>query len=155
MKSILRGYGIGMDTRQRQIARSQAKSMMVTQGTIRPPRAPVDLVAQSGPRGVLINWRFPQGNVNDIVGWRVYKGDEISLFAAINNPGTTQWFVESTAGTTPPTINIFVSSVNRLGIESSKVGTQAKATAETGAPTMPPTPDSFAASFMNRQRLLR
>jgi hypothetical protein len=80
---------------------------------------------------------------SDIVGWRVYKNDESTLYSDIRDRGTRQCMVETTAGSTPPTTNLFVSSVNAFGIESPKVQTQGKAAIEAGAPAMPGVPPGY------------
>ncbi len=147
MKIILRNYGIGMTSAQRQAARATAKDSTVVRGTGRTPPAPRDLLAQAGPRGVLLNWRPGARPTTDIGGWRIYKDDENSLFAELKDPGTTQHFIEATAGTTPPITNFFVSSFNKLGVESQKVQIQSSALVEAGAPTMPSTPPTYTVPY--------
>lgn len=143
MKCILRNYGKGMNQQQRLTARNQATTMVITQGTSKIPLPPRDVFAQSGPRGVLLNWRPPGGFNTDIAGWRIYKDNESSLFAEIKDPATTQHFVDATAGSTPPVTNFFVSSINKTGVESGKVQIKASAISESSAPTMPSTPPSY------------
>lgn len=143
MKVILRGYGIRMTTEQRQVARAQAADMVRTRGTGRKPLPPQDVFLQSGPRGILVNWRLPSGFNSDVAGFRIYKDDEMSLFAEIRDPATAQHFIEATAGSAPPVANIFVSCINKLGVESATVQAQGAATVEAGAPTMPSTPPSY------------
>lgn len=147
MKVILRGYGIRMTTEQRQAARAQASDMVRTRGTGQKPKPPQDVFVSSGPRGILVNWRPSAGFTGDIAGWRVYKDSEQSLFAEIRDPSTTQHFIESTAGATPPSVNIFVSSINKLNVESGLVQAQGTATIESGAPVMPPTPPTYTTPF--------
>lgn len=139
----MRNYGVGMTPTQRQAARSQAADMVRARGTGQKPQPPRDLFAQSGPRGILFNWRKANGFTDDISGYRIYKDDENTLFAEVHDPRTTQHFIESTAGSTPPVVNLFVSSVNNLGVESAKVQIQASAISEAGAPTMPTTPPTY------------
>lgn len=146
MKCILRGYGINMTIQERQIARTQASDMVIARGTGRVPGAPRDLFVQSGPRGILLNWRPPATNV-DVSGYRVYKDDENSLFAELRDPGATQHFIETTAGASPPTVNLFISSIGKLGTESPKVQIQGTATVEAGAPSMPSTPPTYTNQF--------
>ena len=143
MKVILRGYGVGMTTQQKQNARAQADDITKVRGTARKPGVPRDIFAQSGPRGVLLNWRLPAGLSSDVAGFRIYKDDETKLFAEIKDSSTTQHFIETTAGATPPVTNFFVSSINQLGIESAKVPIQSSATIEAGAPAMPVTPPTY------------
>jgi hypothetical protein len=143
MKAILRNYGIRMTTEQRQVARAQAGDMVRTRGTARVPRPPRDVILQAGPRGVLLSWTLPDDGGQDVRGWRVYKGDESTLYCEIKDRGTRQHFVEATAGTTPPQNNLFVSAFNALGVESAKVQVQGAATSETGAPTMPSSPPDY------------
>jgi len=127
---------------QKPAERIKTAERMKVRGTSRVPGAPRDVFLQSGPRGILVNWRGP-AQADDVTGWRIYKDDERGLFAEIHEPSTTQHFIEATAGTTPPTVNIFVSAINKLGIQSPLIQAQGKATAETGAPTMPTTPPTF------------
>ena len=148
MKVVNRGYGIGMTSNEKFNARIQLASVVSTRGTTKVPKPPRDLFTQPGPRGILLNWRFPDGYSADIAGWRIYKGDENSLFAEIRNPLTTQWFVESTAGSAPPTVMLFVSSFNKVGVESLKMSTSGVASAETGAPATPTTPTAFSVPFI-------
>jgi hypothetical protein len=143
MKCILRGYGIGMSTEERFQARSQASDMTRARGTVRVPVPPRDIFLQPGPRGVLLNWRAGAGFTDDIAGYRIYKDDEQSLFCEIKDPSTTQHFVESSAGSTPPVTNFFVSSINKLGQESPLVQVQSQSKVEAGAPTMPGTPNTY------------
>jgi len=143
MKVILRGYGIRMTTEERQIARAQARDTTLTRGTAQKPQPPRDIIAQSGPRGVLLTWNLPAGFNTDIQRWRVYKDDENTLFADINDRGTRQHFIETSSGSTPPVTNYFVSSLNSLGIESQKVQVQGIASVEAGAPTMPAVPPGY------------
>jgi len=147
MKCILRGYGINMTSQQRQVARSQARDMVIARGTGQKPLAPRDVFVQSGPRGILVNWRFGAGFSADIAGWRLYKDTEDSHFADILDPNTQQHFIEATSGSTPPVTNIFVSAINQLGIESPKVQAQSTAITEAGAPSMPSTPTTFTSGF--------
>src|SRR2546430_801782 len=143
MKVILRGYGIRMTSEQRQVARATARDTILTRGTAQRPQPPRDIVAQSGPRGILVTWNLPSGFNSDIQRWRVYKDDENTLYAEINDRGTRQHFIEATSGATPPTVNVFVSSLNSLGVESQKVQAQGKATVEAAAPAMPSVPPGY------------
>jgi hypothetical protein len=143
MKFPYRGYGIRMNSEERQLAKSQARDIVLTRGTAQKPQPPRDIIVQSGPRGLLVTWNLPAGLTTDIQRWRVYKGDENTLYAEIMDRGTRQHFIESTAGSTPPVTNIFVSSVNSLGIESAKVQAQGQAATEAGAPTMPSVPPGY------------
>lgn len=145
MKAILRGYGVRMTTEERQVARAQAADSTRTRGTAQAPQPPRDIVAQSAPRGIFVTWGLPAGFNLDIQRWRVYKDDENSLFTEINDRGTRQCFIETTAGATPPMVNIFVSSLNALGVESAAVQVQGQAAAEAGAPPMPTPPQGFTA----------
>lgn len=147
MKLISRGYGIGMSTQERQNARAQAADVTRTRGTAQVPQPPRDIICQPGPRGMLVTWNLPAGFNNDIQRWRVYKDDENTLYADINDRGTRQCFVEATSGATPPTVNVFISSVNNLGVESAKVQAQGKASTEAGAPSMPSVPPGYTATI--------
>jgi hypothetical protein len=143
MKVIVRGYGVGMTPQERAVARSNAADAVRNRGTAKKPLPPRDLLAQSGPRGILVNWRKGAGFTSDTTGYRIYKGTEASLFAEIHDANTMQHFIEATAGAAPPVTNIFVSSINKLGVESAKVQVQSVAAVEAGAPIMPSTPPSF------------
>jgi hypothetical protein len=147
MKAILRGYGIRMNTEERQVARSQADDMTRTRGTDRRPNAPRAVFLQSGPRGILVNWQPGAGLKSDIAGYRIYKDDEFSLFAEIHESVTTQHFIDSSAGSTPPVTNIFVSSISKLGKESPLVQAQSVAIVEAAAPPFPGTPGGYGTNF--------
>lgn len=146
MKVILRGYGIRMTSEERQIARAQSRDLTLTRGTAQKPQPPRDIILQSGPRGVLVTWNLPAGFNSDIQRWRVYKGDENTLYAEVNDRGTRQHFIESSAGSTPPVVNVFVSSLNSLGVESRKVQAQGQSATEAGAPTMPSVPPGYTSA---------
>lgn len=113
-----------------------------TRGTVKIPSPPRDIIAQSGPRGVLLTWSNPN-QYSDVTGWRIYKGDENTLYTEIRDRGNRQCFVESTAATISPVSNFFISSVNSLGKESQKVQAQKAALNESGAPAMPGSPPGF------------
>lgn len=146
MKAIVRGYGVRMGTEQRQTARAQAADVTRTRGTAQVPQPPRDIICQNGPRGLLATWNLPTGFNSDIQRWRVYKDSEDTLYADINDRGTRQCFIEATSGSTPPVVNIFVSSVNNLGVESRKVQAQGQAATEAGAPSMPSVPPGYTAT---------
>jgi hypothetical protein len=143
MINIIRNFGVGVSPAQKLQQKSQAIVLTNAQGTSKVPQPPVDLFTQSGPRGILLNWRMPSGFNSDIAGWKVYKDNESTLFSAINNPNTTQVFIESSSGTQPPVTNLFVSSINKMGIESAKVNTKSAAAVEASAPPMPTTPPTY------------
>lgn len=117
---------------QKQKARLQSEDYLRVRGTKQIPDPPRGIFLQSGPQGFLVSWSLP-ANFSDIVGWRIYKDDETSLFQEIRDRGIRQKFVNSTAGATPPVVNIFVSSVNALGVESAKIQAQGSASADAAA----------------------
>lgn len=129
--------------------RQQTLDFVRNRGTAKLPSAPRDIVAQSGPRGVLVTWGLPQVYF-DIVGYRVYKGDENTIYTEIRDRGNRQCFVESTAGSTPTVTNIFISALSQMGKESQKVQVQQKATSEAGAPAMPGSPPGYTSYSSNR-----
>lgn len=129
--------------REQQAAeRVRTADFLRVRGTSKPPALPTDLQTQAGPRGILLTWKLPD-KYQDIIGWRVYKDDENTLFQDIRDRGTRQAFIPTDAGASPPVVNLFVSSVNALGIESNKVQSQGKAAVEPGAPTMPTVPPGY------------
>lgn len=139
------GQGVPIDMNQQK----QATMDFVRQrGTARKPQAPRDLIAQPGPRGVLLTWNLPV-QFFDIVGWRIYKSDENTLYTETRDRGNRQCFVESTAATTSPVTNFFVSSINQLGVESVKIQTQKAALNESGAPSMPGSPPGYTSYSSN------
>lgn len=143
MKVPLRNYGIRMTQQERQTARAQAADMVRTRGSSRPPGLPRDVFCQAASRGFLVTWKLPEAPSGDIQRWRIYKNDENTLYAEVNDRGTRQCFVESTAGSTPPVTNVFVTSVNSLGVESAKVQAQGVASTEAGAPAIPTVPPGY------------
>ena len=143
MKAILRDYGRHQNQQQRYVARSTARDLTLTRGTSRKPYPPRGVMCQSAPRGLLVTWNLPAGFNNDIQRWRVYKNDENTLYQEIADRGTRQCFVETTAGSSPPVTNVFVSSINNLGVESAKTPAQGAALTEAGAPAMPNPPPEY------------
>jgi hypothetical protein len=132
-----------MTAEERYVARSQAADLTRIRGTTRIPQPPRDIIVQAAPRGILLTWNYPT-DYSDIQRWRVYKDSETALFAEIKDRGTRQCFVPTTAGASPPTVNLFVSSMSIAGIESSVVQVQGKAIAEAGAPTLPAAPPEYS-----------
>jgi hypothetical protein len=112
-------------------------------GVDRIPLPPRDVTVQSAPRGILVSWKTPANRIGEIVGWRIFKDNESTLYAEIRDSRTRQHFIETTAGTTPPVVNIFVASINQLGTQSVQVAAQGSALAETGAPAMPTVPPGY------------
>lgn len=143
MKVPIRGYGSNQTAQQRQITRAQASDVVRTRGTNQRPQPPRDIILQSSSRGILASWSLPSGFNADIQGWRVYKGDENMLYKEIQDRGTRQCVIESTAGSTPPVTNVFVSSLNAFGIESAKIQAQGKSSTEAGAPPVPGPPPGY------------
>lgn len=123
--------------------RMMATDFIRTRGTEQQPNPPRDLIAQAAPRGILVTWGLPPGDASDISGWRIYSPDESTLVGALGNRGTRTYTVPATSGSTPPSTNIFVSSVNSIGAESAKVLVAGKAATEAGAPSQPTVPPGF------------
>ena len=120
--------------------RQQVTDFVRQRGTEKRPNPPRSIIPQAAPRAVQITWGLPPGDASDIAGWRVYSGTESNLVGKISDRGTRQYLVPATAG---QSINIFVSSVNALGVESTKVQVQASAITEAGAPSLPTVPSGF------------
>lgn len=113
-------------------------------GAIRRPQPPRNLQAQSGSRKVLVTWDAPL--VTDgILGYKIYTANENQLLDTVTDPNVRQYSVPASAGSSPPTINIFVSSFTKRD-ESQKVQVQGAATAESGAPSDPPPPTDSGAT---------
>ena len=129
--------------------RQKALDALRSRGTLKLPQAPRDIIAQSGARGVFLTWGLPQVYF-DIVGWRIYKTDENTLYTEIRDRGNRQCFVEATASATSPVTNFFVSSVNQLGRESQKVQVQKAAANEANAPANPPPPPGYTNYSVDR-----
>lgn len=127
------------------LRRQVATDWIRQRGTSHIPDPPRGLIAQSAPRGVLVTWGLPAGDSSDISGWRVYSPDQLTPIGSVAGRGNRSFTVPATAGATPPTINIFVSSVNQLGNESGKVLVTGKASVEAGAPTQPGPPPGYTA----------
>jgi hypothetical protein len=143
MKVILRSYGIRQTPEEKVVAKATARDLTLTRGTAQKPQTPRDIISQAGPRGLLVTWNLPAGFNSDIQRWRIYKNDENTLYSEVNDRGTRQCFIEATAGTSPPVTNVFVSSVNALGVESQKVQVQGVSAVESGAPSMPSVPPGY------------
>lgn len=121
-----------------------AQAFIRQNGTNTRPQPPRNLQAQSGSRKILTTWDAPIV-ADGIIGYRVYTENEGSLLATINDPSVRQYAVPATAGSSPPTKNIFVSSFSQKG-ESVRVQIQGKASVEAGAPADPSVPPGSAAS---------
>ena len=146
MRYIGQLYGQSKTPGERQLMRAQSTDIVRMRGTAQVPPPPREVTVQSAPRGILINWSEPDPTdpgSRMIAGWRVYKDDEKTLYQEIRDRGTRQKFIETTSGTTPPVVNVFVSSINALGVESNAVQGQGSAVAETGAPSFPSTPPEY------------
>ena len=128
MKAILRGN---------EIDREQGADMTRLRGTSKRPQPPRDVICQTAPQGLLVTWHYPVVN-GDIQRWRVYKNNEITLHAEITDRGTRQCFVPATDSVP---INVFVSSLNAAGVESTKVYRQGTPGASTA--TMPDVPPEY------------
>jgi hypothetical protein len=124
-------------------SRQQAVDLVRLRGAPTPPASPRDVVAQSSARGVFVTWGLPGGDSTGITGWKVYVGDESTLYQVMPSRASRSVSVESTAGTTPTTVNIFVSSINALGLESPKIQVQSKATVEAAAPAAASFPPGY------------
>lgn len=129
--------------------RQKALDVLRTRGTLKLPQAPRDIIAQSGSRGVFLTWGLPQVFF-DIVGWRIYKDNENTLYTEIRDRGNRQCFVEATAAATSPITNFFISSINQLGRESQKVQVQKAASNESAVPAMPPPPPGYTSYSVDR-----
>lgn len=131
---------------ERQTLRAQSTDFVRIRGTSMKPPPPREVQIQSAPRGLYITWSLPDPTdpmTALIAGWRVYKDNESTLYDEIRDRGTRQKFIESTSGSTPPVTNVFVSSINGLGVESVLVHATGSAIAESGAPSMPSTPPGY------------
>lgn len=113
-------------------------------GTTARPQPPRNLQAQSGSRKILVTWDSPIV-ADGIVGYKIYTENEGSLLDTLYDPNVRQYSVPSSAGSSPPTKNIFISSFSKNN-ESVKVQIQGKASVEAGAPTDPTVPPGSAAS---------
>jgi hypothetical protein len=125
------------------LRRQVATDFVRQRGTAKQPNPPRDIIPQSAPRGIYLTWGLPPGDATDIAGWRIYSPDENTLVGQLSDRGTRSFTVPATAGSNPANINIFISAVNSLGVESTKVLTTGKAIAESGAPTQPSVPPGF------------
>lgn len=121
-----------------------AKAFRRQNGNNTRPQPPRNLQAQSGSRKILATWDAPLV-ADGIVGYKVYTDNEGSLLDTLNDPNVRQYSVPASAGASPPTKNIFISSFSKNN-ESVKAQIQGKATAEAGAPTDPSVPAGSAAS---------
>lgn len=131
------------DANEKFLQRNIATDFIRQRGTSQAPDPPRDVIAQSAPRGVFLAWGLPPGDASAIAGWRVYSPDENTLVGSLPDRGTRTFTVPATAGSSPSSINVFVSSINSLGVESGKILVSGKATAEAGAPSQPSAPPGF------------
>ena len=128
------------------LSRSDAKRFIALNGSQSVPPQPRSLVAQSSSRGLLVTWEFAEAGFEDTAGWKVYVDNENSLFTTINDPNVRQILIPASAGSSPPTRNVFIAAVNKSGIQSNPVQVQGNATVEAGAPSVPTPPAGSAAS---------
>lgn len=143
-------FGYSANPVQRQALRQQQTDILRIRGTAQIPPPPREVTVQSAPRGIFLSWSEPDPrdeNARFIAGWRIYKDDDRTLYEEIRDRATRQKFIEATAGSAPPTTNVFVSSINALGKESASVQAQGAAIAETGAPTMPASPAEYTTTY--------
>jgi hypothetical protein len=113
-------------------------------GTTARPQPPRNLQAQSGSRKILVTWDAPIV-ADGIVGYKIYTDNENSLLDTLYDPNVRQYSVPASAGSSPPTKNVFISAFSKNS-ESVKVQIQGKASVEAGAPTDPTVPPASAAS---------
>lgn len=133
------------DANEKWNARQQATDFIRQRGTSKPPDPARDVVTQSAPRGIQVTWGLPAGDSSDIAGWRIYSPDENTLVGTISDRGTRIFTVPSSAGSSPPSTNVYVTAVNMLGAESARTLATGKATVEAGAPAQPAPPPGFTA----------
>lgn len=118
------------------IDRVRAVTQVRAHGTQKIPALPRDVTVQPAQGGALVTWSLPT-RYNDVTGYRIYTDTEKNLSIQIRDRGTRQMFVPLSAGTTPPTNNIFVSVVNGFR-ESARVQRQVKAqSTSVPTPTVP------------------
>jgi hypothetical protein len=128
-----------------------AKAFIRQNGTTSRPQPPRNLQAQSGSRKILTTWDAPIV-ADGIVGYKIYTENENSLLDTLSDPNVRQYSVPASAGSSPPTKNIFISSFSKNN-ESVKVQIQGKASVEAGAPTDPSVPAGSAASGTTGKKL--
>jgi hypothetical protein len=128
-----------------------AQSFVRQNGTTARPQPPRNLQPQSGSRKILVTWDAPIV-ADGIVGYKIYTDNEGSLLDSIYDPNVRQYSVPASAGSSPPTKNVFISSISKNG-ESVKVQIQGKASVEAGAPTDPTVPPGSAASGTTGKKL--
>jgi hypothetical protein len=75
----------------------------------------------------------------DVTGYRIYVGTEKNLAIQVRDRGTRQMFVPLQAGVSPPTNNVFISTVNGFR-EGPKVQVQVAAVANHYVPGVKPMP---------------
>lgn len=143
MRSLYNPPWDATDSEKRTL-RSQAEDLVRLRGVNAVPDPPRDIQVQSGSRKVIVSWSRPVV-FDDIASWRVYKGDEKILYQTIKDAGTRICEVSANAGASPPSTNIFISSVSSSGFESRKVQVQGTALTEGAAPSDPAPPQGFTA----------
>ena len=134
------------DFRERQRQQMLAADLLKTRGSGKRPAAPRSVQVTAGRSSVLVTWYPPDlSQRKDIYGWRVYKGNETTCVASIDDPIVTQCTVPSSAGSsTSPNYTFFVSSVNAAGDESARIPCIGAATAENPSATVTPPTSAVA-----------
>jgi hypothetical protein len=116
--------------------RRRAAEIIRSRGSGQRPFPPRSVTTQPGSRKVLVTFAVDPGNP-DTTKHRVYKDTESRLFVELA-AGVNQCEVSASTSATPSPINVFVSAVNRAGLESRKVLTQCAPAAEAAGSAPPP-----------------
>ena len=95
-------------------------------GSAQAPAPPRNILVTGGSKVLVVTWNPPVPQLaGTVTGWRIYLNTETNLIGAISDPALTTYVV--TVGDTIKH-NVFVSSLNRMGLESRKVQAQGSAT---------------------------
>ena len=107
-------------------AKRRSGDLFNARGPASRPASPRNIIVTGAHAALTVKWDAPTLPLaNYVTGWRVYLDTESNLIGSISDAALTTYQV-SVSDTHKH--NIFVSSLNRLGLESRKVQAQGSAT---------------------------
>jgi len=107
-------------------AKRRSGDLFNARGLATRPPPPRNIIVSGTHAVLIVKWDAPAFPlVNYVNGWRIYLDTESNLVASISDAALTTYQVS--IGDTQKH-NIFVSSLNRMGLESRKVQAQGSAT---------------------------
>lgn len=107
-------------------ARRQSGDLYNARGSASVPAPPRNILVTGGSKVLVVTWNAPVYPLSaSVTGWRIYLNTESNLIGSISDAVLTTYQV---GVSDTHKHNIFVSSLNRMGLESRKVQAQGSAT---------------------------